>query len=379
MLNIKRGCSTHTDSYKAALEVVSEVSQDHAQLVLFFVSRVYNFQTVHEVFRSHFKNIIVAGCTSQGELSPQLGYGEHSLCAVSIASDDLTIAPVLCKNISKQSMLYKNTIVKAMQSIDLNPSDPQLSKKGFALALIDALTASEEKVMMMMDYILQGNPFNLIGGSAGELDEMKSSYIALNDEFETDAALLLFVRTNKPFMVYKENIYEAMGEKHLVTHASLRNRIIYEIDNKPATEVFANALNLSTHSLDANIFASYPIARLQNDDLFIASPFTPLKDGSIQFYSQVANGTSIRFMKKMDTELVARETAKKISSTLTQPKLILGFNCILRHLQFKNEKSNKKLYDILDHVAPFCGFTTLGEQFGTEHINQTLTLLVLGE
>lgn len=379
MLNVKRGSSTHTDSYKAALEVVEEINQNNPQIVLFFVSSIYNFQTVHDVFRNHFKNTIVAGCTSQGEITTQLGYGEHSLSALSISSDDLQIAPVLCKNVSKQSMLYKNTIVKAMQSIDLNPSDPRLSKKGFALALIDGLTASEEKVMMMMDYLLKGNSFNLIGGSAGTLDEVGSSYISLNDEIVSDAALLIFIRTNKPFMIYKENIYEPTGDTYLVTHANLRNRTIYEINNRPATEVFAQALNTSPNMLDTNLFASNPIGRLNNNELFIASPFAVQKDGSIQFYSQISNGTPIHFMRKMDASLVAKQTAKQISSTLTRPKLILGFNCILRHLQFKNEKSSKQLFDILDHVAPFCGFTTLGEQYGTEHINQTLTLLALGE
>ncbi len=379
MLNVKRGSSTHTDSYKAALEVVEEINQNNPQIVLFFVSSIYNFQTVHDVFRNHFKNTIVAGCTSQGEITTQLGYGEHSLSALSISSDDLQIAPVLCKNVSKQSMLYKNTIVKAMQSIDLNPSDPRLSKKGFALALIDGLTASEEKVMMMMDYLLEGNSFNLIGGSAGTLDEVGSSYISLNDEIVSDAALLIFIRTNKPFMIYKENIYEPTGDTYLVTHANLRNRTIYEINNRPATEVFAQALNTSPNMLDTNLFASNPIGRLNNNELFIASPFAVQKDGSIQFYSQISNGTPIHFMRKMDASLVAKQTAKQISSTLTRPKLILGFNCILRHLQFKNEKSSKQLFDILDHVAPFCGFTTLGEQYGTEHINQTLTLLALGE
>lgn len=379
MLNVKRGSSTHTDSYKAALEVVEEINQNNPQIVLFFVSSIYNFQTVHDVFRNHFKNTIVAGCTSQGEITTQLGYGEHSLSALSISSDDLQIAPVLCKNVSKQSMLYKNTIVKAMQSIDLNPSDPRLSKKGFALALIDGLTASEEKVMMMMDYLLEGNSFNLIGGSAGTLDEVGSSYISLNDEIVSDAALLIFIRTNKPFMIYKENIYEPTGDTYLVTHANLRNRTIYEINNRPATEVFAQALNTSPNMLDTNLFASNPIGRLNHNELFIASPFAVQKDGSIQFYSQISNGTPIHFMRKMDASLVAKQTAKQISSTLTRPKLILGFNCILRHLQFKNEKSSKQLFDILDHVAPFCGFTTLGEQYGTEHINQTLTLLALGE
>lgn len=379
MLNVKRGSSTYTDSHQAALEVVKEIHQDNPQIVLFFASSIYNFQTVHDVFRSHFKNTIVAGCTSQGEITTQLGYGEHSLSALSISSDDFQIAPVLCKNVSKQSMLYKNTIVKAMQSIDLNPSDPRLSKKGFALALIDGLTASEEKVMMMMDYLLEGNAFNLIGGSAGTLDKVGSSYISLNDEIETDAALLIFIRTNKPFMIYKENIYEPTGDTYLVTHANLRNRTIYEINNRPATEVFAGALNTSSNLLDSNLFASNPIARLNNNELFIASPFAVQKDGSIQFYSQIPNGTPIRFMKKMDASLVARQTANQISSTLARPKLILGFNCILRHLQFKNEKSSKQLFDILDHVAPFFGFTTLGEQYGTEHINQTLTLLALGE
>ena len=338
MLNVKRGSSTHTDSYKAALEVVEEINQNNPQIVLFFVSSIYNFQTVHDVFRNHFKNTIVAGCTSQGEITTQLGYGEHSLSALSISSDDLQIAPVLCKNVSKQSMLYKNTIVKAMQSIDLNPSDPRLSKKGFALALIDGLTASEEKVMMMMDYLLEGNSFNLIGGSAGTLDEVGSSYISLDDEIVSDAALLIFIRTNKPFMIYKENIYEPTGDTYLVTHANLRNRTIYEINNRPATEVFAEALNTSSNLLDTNIFASNPIGRLNHNELFIASPFSVQKDGSIQFYSQISNGTPIRFMKKMDASLVARQTAKQISSTLTRPKLILGFNCILSIYSLRMKK-----------------------------------------
>jgi len=58
--------------------------------------------------------------------------------------------------------------------------------------------------------------------------------------------------------------------------------------------------------------------------------------------------------------------------------VIIGCDCILRRLELQDQDALPQV-DALLEALPFIGFSTYGEQFGSVHINHTLTGVAIGE
>ena len=66
-----------------------------------------------------------------------------------------------------------------------------------------------------------------------------------------------------------------------------------------------------------------------------------------------------------------------IESRLGTPELVLGCDCVLRHLEIEQAALKDSVSDILarNNVV---GFSTYGEQFDAMHVNQTFTGVAIG-
>lgn len=76
-------------------------------------------------------------------------------------------------------------------------------------------------------------------------------------------------------------------------------------------------------------------------------------------------------MESDDIMQCTHKTADFIKNSMKKPELIIGFNCILRYLRMQDENVQKDVYSIINGVAPYCGFTTLGEQIDKTQVNLT--------
>lgn len=378
MFKTKQFFSTLNDSSRAAQEIIEEIKQPDIKMVLFFASSKYDFEVVTHAFNDAFPDAEVVGCISQGEIGTNHAYSDGSLIALSIASDEIETASVLIKEVKTKTMLAKKNILKALDQLHLSLDDRQLSKKCFCFSFIDGFSESEEKVMTLTKFVFKNNLIPIVGGSYGDLFTQKS-FVSLNGEIYNNAAVLIFIKTSLPFMVYRENIYQPVGEPMRVTKADMVKRVVYELNGKPIQDVYANFFNISKEQLDDTLFARHPLGKNIKDDILITSPHYKIGTTDIKFYAQLLNGTKVSFMEPIDVMETTKETKELIKKTLNHPKVIIGFNCILRYLQFQNEKCCELAYKELNQVAPYFGFTTLGEQYNHMQVNQTLTFIAIGE
>lgn len=58
---------------------------------------------------------------------------------------------------------------------------------------------------------------------------------------------------------------------------------------------------------------------------------------------------------------------------------VLSCNCILRKLQFQQERVEEALNDELKNLPNLCGFSSYGEQLNKSQLNQTMLLLGFGK
>lgn len=376
MLNLKRGFNDSSDVKTAVNSVISEINQNDVKLVIFFSSPKYDFSEVSKLMNESFKSAEVIGCTTAGEIGPK-GFTQGSLVAMSIAADDFEVSTAIIKDIKTRAMFGKSDIMKAFNKTGLDINDPNVNKKGFGILLVDGLLAAEEKVLSVLNSALKD--FTIVGGSAADDLKLKEVFVSSNGEVYKNAALVTFVKTSKKFFAYKENIYAPTDKELTITKSDLESRIVYEINNMPAADAYAKALGIPREKLTEECFFSNPVGRQFGNSIWIASPWQLLDNGAIQFYAQVMPNTVVKILKPVNTVEEARNTVKAVKAAVPNVKGIIGFNCLTRYMQFKGENTCGPIYNELSNLGQVIGFVSYGEQFGGQQVNQTLTLIALGE
>ena len=167
-----------------------------------------------------------------------------------------------------------------------------------------------------------------------------------------------------------------IGGERIVTRS--KGNIIYEIDGKPAMEVFDEYLpeGAITHDRDwmryvISLSLCFKAPSYMQDEEYVVRgmPAVSMSDGSITVQTEVKEGTSV-WLSSRDKEKVSAgfdRMAHQIKEQLggERPKLIFQFECATRgKIMFRDEEKQQLLKHFrqsLDPDAPWVGFYTVGE------------------
>ncbi|KNY29181.1 FIST signal transduction protein [Pseudobacteroides cellulosolvens] len=375
MLDIKNQCSNNPNLDVAVEEIVKVIKSDNTKLVLFYVSPTkYDFSKAAQLFKNVFPECDVVGCTSAGEIGNK-GLVEGHISATSFSSDKFEVSSAFLKDVKSKALLGKPALLKAAQKVGISPDNEE---EAFAIMHIDGLSAAEEKVLSVFGGIFKTLP--LVGGSAGDdlTFDASKNMVALNGEVSTNAAVLTFVKTKHKFFMHKEDIYRPTNHKFMVTKADVATRTVYELDGRPAAEVYAESIGVTIEDLPKH-FMHHPMGRIFQDNVWITSPSST--DGkAVSFYCTVLPNTPLALLEWIDPMQEIDKSIEILKENLPDCRGIFMSNCIFRLTQFKSEGSVEKVSDkYLKLNIPICGFNTYGEQLGRQHMNQSLTFIAFGD
>jgi hypothetical protein len=113
------------------------------------------------------------------------------------------------------------------------------------------------------------------------------------------------------------------------------------------------------------------------DDWYVRSIQKVNPDMSLSFYCAIDVGLVLTVARGEDLVASFKTQLDTVSRTLADTRLIIGCDCILRKLELQ-EKNLFNAVDALLRSTRFIGFNTYGEQWGSVHVNQTLTGFALG-
>ena len=180
------------------------------------------------------------------------------------------------------------------------------------------------------------------------------------------------LRTVNGYDVIKTQSAHIFSErKLLVTRSDLRNRVLYEFDNRPCGEVYAEVLGVPVDQIQ-NYFVSNPLGMVAGDEIFVRT-FNQIQDEGITLHCGIPEGTEINVLKIGN---IVDDTKKALDDAiLYQPAGVINFNCLYRTLEILNEKQVEP-YCALFGRYPSIGLSTGGEAF-LGHINETSTILVI--
>ena len=350
-------CSVHKLNN---LQQISSIVPTGKLAILYATSDV--FKEYAKVCQETFKDIQLIGCSTHKNLISE-GFTTQ---AIIIFLSDIEVSTYCLKDIGRYPILHIAQIEKSLKSL------PSYNKDSTICFSLCSFTSHEEMVLTTIKQLLQNHQIDLIGGTAAT-DSTGTSYVLLNNTLETDACILTFI-TNKSgkIKLYKENIFHPTNDWFIATDVDVDRRLIKQLDNKPCKQVLQTLVG--NHDIESQ-FLSNPFGLLLNDDMYIVSGRQVHSDG-VEYYSNIYKNATLCRVQLGDYQKISKETVENILKDIPRPSGTLAINCILRTIQFENEKFDKTFAQNLSKLGDFAGFSSFGEQIHYQHCNQTLVLAV---
>jgi hypothetical protein len=372
-LRVKKGHSTALPPQQAAAELAQSLQQPEIKAVIFFCSSRYDLASLGAALKEHFSCPVI-GCTTAGEITAESGYLSNGIVGVSLSSDELTIHPRLIHPLDKFGLVEAENLVQDLHK-ELKVSPEFDATRMFGLLLVDGMSMLEEQVVASIYNQLGGVP--IIGGSAGDDLSFKESRVFWDGEFINNAAVFTLFETTLPFKTFQTQHFEPTDTRLVITESDCATRTVKEINGEPAVEEYARAVGLEVKELSPQVFAAYPVMLKIGGEYYVRSIQKANPDGSLTFYCAIDNGLVLTVAKGTALLENLRQHLEKLHDEVSNVKLVLGCDCILRRLELQQKNQIDEAQTILDS-SEFIGFSTYGEQFNGIHVNQTLTGIALG-
>ena len=371
-IRIAQSCAQ--DAREAVKEFYEGVAQPDVALVLFFCSDEFDCDAVAAEMSRRFAGTLVVGCTTAGEIGPA-GCRDHSIAGVSLAADVCTAVSGRIDDLqgfdSAEGQAFALELLGRFE--DRVPDADRQSS--FAFLLVDGLSVREEVVAHALQEALGEIP--VVGGSAGDGLTFGSTHVYADGRFTGDSAVLVLVGTPLPFRTFKTQHFVPTDERLVVTEADPAQRIVREINGRPAAEEYARLLGVAASDLDAVHFASSPIVVLIGGGNFVRSIQKANPDGSLTFFCAIENGLVLRVAKGVDLLANLEEAFSQLRAQIGPLQLVLTCDCILRKLEIAENGLQDRVGELFRQNNAV-GFNTYGEQYCGVHVNQTLTGIALG-
>ncbi|MFK8081446.1 MAG: FIST N-terminal domain-containing protein [Granulosicoccus sp.] len=315
------------------------------------------------------------GCSSSGEVTPD-GLQSKGFVAIALPSRWFSCDTLVMDSVASMGM---ETIALATASFRQTflAARPDSMESGnfFALNLIDGLSYSEEPVTVAIDRGLEGIP--LIGGSAGDDLEFHQTWQIAAGQYYKQASILTLVHCSLPCRVFSNNIVVPTEHKLVVTEADPDKRQVSEFNAEPAAVAYARATGLQLDELHAETFASYSLLVRFGGQYYCRSIQKLNEDGSLTFFCAIDNGLVMTVAKSTGCSTSSRKQIEQIEGDIGPVDMFLGFDCVYRKLDAQNRQSTRSVASLY-REKNFIGFNTYGEQYGSMHINHTLTGIAIG-
>ena len=364
MIQYKIGKSNNPSVPLAVQEALSGLTK--AKLILYFASKekfVACTQTIHSLFPSS----VTIGSSAYREIFKG-GLLSDDIVILAIEEGIECYAGVL-NDIDKYPIKYVNEVKHCIDQLS-NTSNT------VCMEYCVGTTNSEEKVLSTLNSILEEYQIPLFGGTSADSGEFKTTYVGLNGIVYTNSCVFALIKNlTGRIKIYKENIFKPTRHSFISTRVDLKNRIVHELDNKPAAQVVANALGVSVNKL-SELFGTHPMGRIVGKDIYIsANKYITEKQG-IAYYSRIYRNSKLVILEPKDYKEELHATIQTIQSDFPKSSFSIVVNCVARTMLFEAEGFGDTFAKQLGAIGDFVGFACHGEQINNYHFNQTMVIAV---
>lgn len=360
--------SSATDSEKAFQEVTEKIKKECSspKLIVFFSdSDSFYFYTtkLHEAFPS----------TTTIGTTTYLSFCSAGICHTGLSAmainDGIECSSGILFEISNYPKHYFWHIMTAMEKLGS-------LENTCCLEFCTAFSNGEELVLDTFREMFAEKQIPIFGGSSGpERSDNKITYVSLDGVCYRNTCVFVLIKNLQGKIVFvQENLFKNSGKIFSVTDVDVDKRTVYELDNKPAADVLATALDIPLDELQRTL-AVRPLGRVFNDKIFITEPEKIMSDGSISMFAQVFNNTKLAILERDNIQDVWNRTVQEAKSLLPGNSFGFVINCLARSKLFEQEKLiDDYVKTLSENYGNYIGLSGYGEQYNFVHMNQTMIL-----
>lgn len=350
-------------------EAVSEATQGlvSPKLILFF-SDVKNFENYNHKIKDKFKNSIILGATTFAGFC-RAGAYKDSLLVMGIEDGIECYADIL-EEADRYPLKYVDRVINCVNKF-------KDTSNTVCFEISSALISCEELVLSTLNSVLDKKDIPLFGGSSGDYGKAEKTMISFNGRiYDKACAFVIIKNLNGKIRLYRENIYKRTEYHFIATKVDVRNRIVYEFDNKPAAKVMSEALNTTIDNLPRYL-DSCPLGRLIGSDMYITANKMVTENNGMSYHARVYNNSHMVLLEPDNYENVIDDTIALIKKEMPNPSLSIMINCLARSMLFEADGYlNKFAENMSSALGNYIGFAGYGEQLRHQHFNQTMVLAV---
>lgn len=384
MIKIAVGHSEDVETIDAIEDVLEQCRKELGGLLpqagIVYSAIDFEYEVILGKINERYPNIELIGCTTDGEISSNLGCVEDSITLILFCSDTIEIKAGLGRDISKDiDAAAKNAVEEAKSKLTKDAK--------FCITLAESISIGGVAVIEGIKQQL-GDSFPVFGGLAADQWNMVKTYQFYKEEVLTDSVQVLIFGGNISFSSGIASGWEPIGNQKTVTKAE--GNVIYELDGEPILDFY-------NHYVGGNfsrVPTEYPLAVFPNKSskFYIRSPHCfNEKDKSVTFFGDVPVGITVQLVSGT-MENLSRASEKAIKEAVASykgknPQAALIFTCSARKaiLGLNVYKEYALLKESMPKEFSVCGFYTYGEIAplcdGDEcrFHNGTIVVLLLGE
>lgn len=344
-------------------EVLEGVDIASTAFLLVFLPPRLDAHDFAEAIAPRCTGTAVFGCSSAGQIGRH-GYEDQTLLVLSFPKSHFRCASALLAPLSPLNIDSTAQLVRETNKAFI----PTATWNRFAVVLADGLSQQEDTLVAAIEVGAEGVP--VFGGSAGDGLRFEQTFVLHDGKAHSNAAVLFFVETDLPFVGVGFDHFLPTTTQTVVTDAEPSKRIVNELGGAPAAQEYARLVGNTVDTLSPAVFAENPLL-VRNGTAY-----------HVRAVQEVLPGDRLAFLSAIDDGLILTfGTGKEIIETLRagldikdpggrRPSFILGFDCILRRLEFEQKGLADEVSGVLkSHNV--VGFSTYGEQHKGVHVNQT--------
>ena len=316
----------------------------------------------------------VVGAVTGRAIGPE-GYLSAGITGFYLPHERFRVADALIDDVTNFGLPDARAVVQSLRR-RLRRSASAGFEHFFGMLLVDAEPRCEERLVAALGTELGGVP--LVGGSAGDVYfnplGAHSTCMLHQGRALRGGALFCIVASREPVLALSHHNFVPGRRRLVVTAADPDRRLVREINGRSALKVYAAACGLKSIPKDAGAFSPYPLMIKVGGQYFARGMQRIYADGSIEFACAIEPGLVVTVARPVAMLERLKETMDTLTGTLGKPELVVAFDCAARTAYMERHGLKRRVSALLaqHHVV---GFSTLGEQFNTVHVNNSFTCI----
>lgn len=255
-------------------------------------------------------------------------------------------------------------------------------RAGTVFVFLDGLTDHISELLLGL-YGVLGPGFRYAGGATGDNLRFQKTY-QMTEHGVASSSVVAALVWGCSFGVGVGHGWRSVPVPLIITRA--RGRVLYELDEQPALEVYSRRLGEFDPKNFAEVGARHPLGLVDASGRFIIrDPLKVLPGGALQLVTDVPSRAAAYLMtaEKDDLLRVARDVAATALQAVRIPRFALVFDCVSRSLLLRNSSEEVAVVREALGSLPFVGFLTFGEVAPYNDVplfhNKSLVITVGGE